>query len=469
MGSVLSFSQYHKINEEDGKGIKSQFSQAADAILNAFFGIYGEIVPKIGEYKDSISDLKSLEREKTLEGKGKKMQGILSKVTKQIGDPYKSLQGDLTSLSKSFSAVWKTLIEDENAAKEIQDIQAFIEEKIDSYIESLLSAAKEKNKNITKKEEDGDANEAFNTTEIGGYLLVERVIWQEREELASTLTTFKTQLDSAIKSQKGVDATKDFRDKCRAARSKVDTYLSELADAKFDKLSRSEKKEKIDEIVDALSGLRKEIQDAQNNAFAKIGVESRIRKAIIDLLAKLKEVQAKFQEIDLKKEEEDPKKEEDDENDKNDDDKEEGEDISSGSGDYKEIKVGGDNASKKGKSRDAIKSWQVLYNVINPKKKIAEDGLFGRADKKRGQTEDAIVYTANLLGSLLNKPDLADGTKDGTVLTPEIQALTKIFVEKILPEMKKKMSTSPKSEGEGESKKKKATVTVGSPEKVGKL
>lgn len=424
----------------------SQLLQAAVAIIDGFFAVYGEIVPRIGEYKDSITDLKSLEREKTLEGKGKKMQEIVSKVAKQISEPYKPLESDFLSIGKLFQSVWKSLLEDEGLAKESESIQSFIEEKIDSYIQTLISTAKEKNKNITNEEGENDSekdtNESFNTREIGGYLLVERVIWQEREELASTLTTFKTQLESAIKSQKGVDATKDFRDKCRAARGKVDGFLSDLSDAKFDKLSRTEKKAKIDEILEALGKLKNEIQEAQNSAFAKIGVESRIKKAITDLLTKLKEIQAKIQAIELKKEEEEDKEEDEDTG-----DKEEGEEISSESGNYKDLSVGGDNATKKGKNRESIKSWQVLYNVINPKKKISEDGIFGRADKKRGQTEDAIVYTANLIGSLLNKPELADSTKNGTVLTQELQALTKVFVDKILPDMKKKMSSTSSGSG----------------------
>jgi hypothetical protein len=453
MAKVLSFSEYTGINENEN--ISGQFPQAASTILNVFFTTYGEIVSKIGEYKEAMNDLRSLEREKELDGKGKKMQEIIIKVSKLIKDPYTGLQSDFSSLGKLIYSTWKNLIEDEKAAKESSKIQSAIELNIDSYIENLISSAKEKNKNISKDGEKVD--ESINTEEIGGVLLIERVVWKEREQAASDLTTFKSQLETAIKSQRGVEATKDFRDLCKETLNKVNIFLSDLSDDKFQSLKRLQKKEKLDEILETVAKLKDEFHNAQHKALDQVGLESRIRKSIVDLISKSKEITAKVEKIKL---EETERGEEDKDKDSDNEDEEVGENTPVNSSDFKELKVGGENSSKNGKNREAVKSFQVLYNTINPSKKIGEDGLFGRADKKRGQTEDAIVYTAKLIGSLLNKPEILEATKNGTILTPELQALTKIFVEKTIPEMKKKMESTKtekteKSEKPEEKKEKK--------------
>jgi len=254
----------------------------------------------------------------------------------------------------------------------------------------------------------------------------------------SALSTFKTDLETQIKAQRGSGETKEYRQKCIDALKAVNVFREDLSDKKFDPLKRREKKEKIDEIVSEIAKLKEEISTAQLSTLKNIALKGRVKTSVEELLTLLKELQAKMEKIALEKikAEEDAKKEEEGKEDEDDSEDEKEEDVSVDSKDFKELTVGGENAQKKGSNRDAIKSWQILYNTINPQKKISEDGLFGRADKKRGQTEDAIVYTAGLLGNLLNKPDLVSATKNGTVLTPDVQAMTKALVDK-MPEFQK--------------------------------
>lgn len=447
MVSVLGFDDFHKLNEEEEKGPASQFALAADAIIDTFFAAYGALIPTIGEYKDAIKDLRSLEKENTLAGKGKKMQEIAAKIAGLLDGPYKALAGDVNAIGASLLKTWNTLLQDENVKKEAAKIQDLIESKLDSYIENLLDAAKEKSDSLPKK-----TDESFPGQEIGGQMLFERVVSEERDQLASTLATYISELKTAIKSQKGVDATRDFRQKCLDVLKQMNTYNAFILGEEFNKLKRFEKKEKIDEVIEAIGKTKKEIQEASSRALVKIGVSERIKKAITELKAKMAEIMAKLQEIQLEEVKDDTK----DSEEGGEGEEESDEEVTVDTGSFSDLSVGGDNARKAGKNRENIKSWQVLYNTINPKKKIAEDGIFGRADKKRGQTEDAIEYTANLLGTLLNKPDLSASTKKGTVLTSELQALTKAFVEKILPEMKKKLATVPVEKGEKKDEKKEA-------------
>ena len=433
MSPVLSFSEFHKLFEEEGQSEKSPLLIAAERILEVFFSVYGSAVPTIGDYTDALKDLRAIENEKNLGDKGKKMQEIITKVAGKVSDPYKDISGDLLSIAKKIGFSWKFFLEDEEAQKQVESVQNVIKSSIDSYIENLISASQEKKKLIKPEE----ANEGYNSVEIGGYLILERLVSEERETLMSILSTFKTDLETQIKAQKGSNETKEYRQKCIDALKRVNVFRDELSDAKFDQLKRRGKKEKIDEIISEIANLKEEITSAQLSTLKDIALKGRVKDSVEDLLAMLKELQAKMEKIQLEKikSEEDTKK---DEEEKKEDDKEneKEEDVSVDSKDFKEIVVGGDNAKKKGENREAIKSWQILYNTINPQKKITDDGIFGRADKKRGETEDAIVYTATLLGNLLNKPDLLSATKNGTVLTPDLQAITKSLVNK-MPEFQK--------------------------------
>lgn len=430
MSSVLSFSEFHKLFEEEGKSEKSPLLIAAERILEVFFSVYGSAVPTIGDYTDALKDLRSIENEKNLADKGKKMQEVITKVAGKVSDPYKEISGDLNAIAKKIGASWKFFLEDEEAKKEVESVQNAIKASIDSYIENLISASQEKKKLIKPEE----TNEGYNTVEIGGYLILERLVSEERETLMSILSTFKTDLETQIKAQRGSNETKEYRQKCIDALKKVNVFRDELSDAKFEQLKRKGKKEKIDEIISEIATLKEEITTAQLTTLKDIALKGRVKDSVEELLTLLKELQAKMEKIQLEK----IKSEEDKKEDKKEEDKEDEkeEDVTVDSKDFKEISVGGENAKKKGENREAIKSWQILYNTINPQKKIAEDGVFGRADQKRGETEDAIVYTATLLGNLLNKPDLLSATKNGTVLTPDLQAMTKSLVNK-MPEFQK--------------------------------
>lgn len=430
MSSVLSFSEFHKLFEEEGKSEKSPLLIAAERILEVFFSVYGSAVPTIGDYADALKDLRSIENEKNLADKGKKMQEVITKVAGKVSDPYKEISGDLNAIAKKIGTSWKFFLEDEEAKKEVESVQDAIKTSIDSYIENLISASQEKKKLIKPEE----TNEGYNTVEIGGYLILERLVSEERETLMSILSTFKTDLETQIKAQRGSNETKEYRQKCIDALKKVNVFRDELSDAKFEQLKRRGKKEKIDEIITEIATLKEEITTAQLTTLKDIALKGRVKDSVEDLLTLLKELQAKMEKIQLEKIKSEEDKKEDKKEDEKEDEKEE--DVSVDSKDFKEISVGGENAKKKGENTEAIKSWQILYNTINPQKKISEDGIFGRADKKRGETEDAIVYTATLLGNLLNKPDLLSATKNGTVLTPDLQAMTKSLVNK-MPEFQK--------------------------------
>jgi hypothetical protein len=432
MAQVLSFSQFHKLNEEEDKSAKSPLLIAAERILEVFFSAYGTAVPTIGDYADALKDLRSIENEKNLTDKGKKMQEVITKVAGKISDPYKDISSDLIAIAKKIGASWKFFLEDEEAKKEVESVQDAIKSSIDSYIENLISASQEKKKLIQPEK----ANEDFNTVEIGGYLILERLVSEERETLMSALSTFKTDLETQIKAQRGSGETKEYRQKCIDALKAVNIFREDLSDKKFDPLKRREKKEKIDEIVSEIAKLKEEITTAQISTLKNIALKGRIKDSVEELLTLLKELQAKMEKIELEKVKAEEESKKEDEKDQEGGEEEKEEDVSIDSKNFKELSVGGENAQKKGSNRDAIKSWQILYNTINPQKKISEDGLFGRPDKKRGETEDAIVYTANLLGNLLNKPDLVSATKNGTVLTSDLQAMTKALIDK-MPEFQK--------------------------------
>lgn len=418
MGKVLSFSQYHKINEQEEM---SASAQAADAILDVFFSLYGAVVPKIGGYNDAVKDIQSLGRIDDITKMGPKMEEIIKNVSGKMAPVY-AMGKNVNKLGTSISKAWAGMMEDEVISKESDKVKESARNKIDSYLQNLVS-------NFKKNESEG-------TEEIGGVLLLERIVWEERQQAKNELKTFAAEMKSILDRQKGVDETKEYQDACKAAYDKVQGFLADLEDDKWEPLKRRKKKEKLDEIAGDLTQLKTSIQTAQQKNLAKIGLDIKIRSSITDLQTQLKGIQEEMERVYL---------DEVEKTESGEDKKDEDSDKPSGGGtkasDFKEIKVGGENAKKKGKANEEIKSFQTLYNTINPRRKIAVDGIFGRADGTRGETENAVDYVAKLVWKLTNEKKFVTDTKEGTVITPEIQAAAKILIDKVMPFAQKEFAT----------------------------
>jgi hypothetical protein len=411
MNRVLSFSNYHKLNEAE---VVNKSASAAEQIVDLFFQAYGALVTKIGDYKDAISDLLDVAEEKDASKKGEVMDNVLRKVISKIDPTYKEVGGDITQAAKNIKEVYATLLDTEEGKKSLEEINKAIYRKIIEKQKGLETSAKE-----LKPAEAKEIKESINLEDSAADSLFEKNTFvDERNALISKIKPFYA--ESVQQAKNAISA--NLKSKSVETAKSLKTMYELLSDeAKWDSMKRSTRKSELERINSEMDKLNSDMNEVRKSELLKIGIDKKVSDGISGIIELINSAIGKISAIDSKKIEteqlvKDDKKDDAAKDDKKDDaskDEEKPVEIASGNVDKK-------NLTKKGPNLDKIKSFQEKYNTLFPSENIKADGLYGK------NTEQSVVKVAKLIGGLIGE-DLAKATEDGKKLTPELQSAINKF------------------------------------------
>lgn len=407
---VLSFSNYHKLNEADEV---NKSASAAEQIVDLFFQAYGALVTKIGDYKDAISDLLSVAEEKDAAKKGEIMDSILKKVVSKIDPTYKEVGGDIAQAGKNIKDVYATLLDTEEGKKSLEEINKAIYRKIIEKQKGLETSSKELKPNEEKVEKDNNSYDANYSD--ADHIFEKNTFVDERNVLISKIKPFYAE---SVQQAKNAVST-NLKSKSVETAKKLKTMYDLLSDeAKWESMKRRNRKSELERINTEMDALNNEMNDVRKSELLKIGIDKKVSDGISGIIELINSAIGKISEIDSKKIEtgelvKDDKKDDEAKKDVAKKDEAKPEEISSGNVDKK-------NLTKKGPNLDKIKSFQEKYNTLFPDNAIKADGLYGK------NTETSVVKVAKLIGGLIGD-DLEKATDGGKKLTPELQSAINKF------------------------------------------
>lgn len=407
---VLSFSNYHKLNEADEV---NKSASAAEQIVDLFFQAYGALVTKIGDYKDAISDLLSVAEEKDAAKKGEIMDSILKKVVSKIDPTYKEVGGDIAQAGKNIKDVYATLLDTEEGKKSLEEINKAIYRKIIEKQKGLETSSKELKPNEEKVEKDNNSYDANYSD--ADHIFEKNTFVDERNVLISKIKPFYAE---SVQQAKNAVST-NLKSKSVETAKKLKTMYDLLSDeAKWESMKRRNRKSELERINTEMDALNNEMNDVRKSELLKIGIDKKVSDGISGIIELINSAIGKISEIDSKKIEtgelvKDDKKDDEAKKDVAKKDEAKPEEISSGNVDKK-------NLTKKGPNLDKIKSFQEKYNTLFPDNAINADGLYGK------NTETSVVKVAKLIGGLIGD-DLEKATDGGKKLTPELQSAINKF------------------------------------------
>lgn len=407
---VLSFSNYHKLNEADEV---NKSASAAEQIVDLFFQAYGALVTKIGDYKDAISDLLSVAEEKDAAKKGEIMDSILKKVVSKIDPTYKEVGGDIAQAGKNIKDVYATLLDTEEGKKSLEEINKAIYRKIIEKQKGLETSSKELKPNEEKVEKDNNSYDANYSD--ADHIFEKNTFVDERNVLISKIKPFYAE---SVQQAKNAVST-NLKSKSVETAKKLKTMYDLLSDeAKWESMKRRNRKSELERINTEMDALNNEMNDVRKSELLKIGIDKKVSDGISGIIELINSAIGKISEIDSKKIEtgelvKDDKKDDEAKKDVAKKDEAKPEEISSGNVDKK-------NLTKKGPNLDNIKSFQEKYNTLFPDNAIKADGLYGK------NTETSVVKVAKLIGGLIGD-DLEKATDGGKKLTPELQSAINKF------------------------------------------
>lgn len=406
---VLSFSNYHKLNEADEV---NKSASAAEQIVDLFFQAYGALVTKIGDYKDAISDLLSVAEEKDAAKKGEIMDSILRKVVSKMDPTYKEVGGNITQAAKNIKEVYATLLATEEGKKSLEEINKAIYRKIIEKQKGLVTSSKELKPAEAQKIEDSIN---IDDLSMGDAILEKNTFVDERNVLISKIKPFYA--ESVQQAKNAISA--NLKSKSVETAKKLKTMYELLSDeAKWESMKRRARKSELERINTEMETLNSEMNDVRKSELLKIGIDKKVSDGISGIIELINSAIGKISEIDSKKIEtgelvKDDKKEDGAKKDESKKDEAKPEEISSGNVDKQ-------NLTKKGPNLDKIKSFQEKYNTLFPDSSIKADGLYGK------NTETSIVKVAKLIGGLIGE-DLEKATDGGKKLTSELQSAINKF------------------------------------------
>lgn len=410
MNRVLSFDNYHKLFEAEDINASTN---AAEQIVTLFYQAYGNVVTKIGEYKEAIDDLLSVAEEKDTNKKAEVFEKVLKKVVPKIKPEYKEVGNTVLEVGKKLKDAYSSLLQTEEGKKSTDEINKIIYRKILEFQQGLQTASKEMPKvkvdeSWTYESEDEFINEA---------LLGKNTFQKERNLLISSLVI--TYSDMAAQAKNG--ATETIKAKAKEIIGKLKSLNSELADeGKWESMRRKDRKARLDKIPVEISNYKEDFNKTLMSESTKMGIDKKVASVIWEVIKMLDEVSNKVAETDKKIADETVKKT--DEKIKEEKAKEEKNDKKDS---YVEIASGNikkHNLSKSGPNLNAIKKFQENYNVLKAGAEIKADGLYGK------NTESAILKAAKMIGGLTGV-DLEKATEGGKKLTVQLQTAIQKFVD----------------------------------------
>lgn len=410
MNRVLSFDNYHKLFEAEDINASTN---AAEQIVTLFYQAYGNVVTKIGEYKEAIDDLLSVAEEKDTNKKAEVFEKVLQKVVSKIKPEYKEVGNTVLEVGKKLKDAYSSLLQTEEGKKSTDEINKIIYRKILEFQQGLQTASKE----MPKVKVDESWAYEFEDEFINEALLGKNTFQKERNLLISSLVITYSDMVSQAKN----GATETIKAKAKEIIGKLKSLNSELADeGKWESMRRKDRKARLDEIPVEISNYKEDFNKTLMSESTKMGIDKKVASVIGEVIKMLDEVSNKVAETDKKiadetvKETDEKIKEE-----KAKDDKKDKKDS------YVEIASGNikkHNLSKSGPNLNAIKKFQENYNILKAGTEIKADGLYGK------NTESAILKAAKMIGGLTGV-DLEKATEGGKKLTVQLQTAIQKFVD----------------------------------------
>lgn len=410
MNRVLSFDNYHKLFEAEDINASTN---AAEQIVTLFYQAYGNVVTKIGEYKEAIDDLLSVAEEKDTNKKAEVFEKVLQKVVSKIKPEYKEVGNTVLEVGKKLKDAYSSLLQTEEGKKSTDEINKIIYRKILEFQQGLQTASKE----MPKVKVDESWAYEFEDESINEALLGKNTFQKERNLLISSLVI--TYSDMAAQAKNG--ATETIKAKAKEIIGKLKSLNSELADeGKWESMRRKDRKARLDEIPVEISNYKEDFNKTLMSESTKMGIDKKVASVIGEVIKMLDEVSNKVAETDKKIADETVKKT--DEKIKEEKAKEEKNDKKDS---YVEIASGNikkHNLSKSGPNLNAIKKFQENYNILKAGAEIKAAGLYGK------NTENAILKAAKMIGGLTGV-DLEKATEGGKKLTVQLQTAIQKFVD----------------------------------------
>ena len=410
MNRVLSFDNYHKLFEAEDANASTN---AAEQIVTLFYQAYGNVVTKIGEYKEAIDDLLSVAEEKDTNKKAEVFEKVLQKVVSKIKPEYKEVGNTVLEVGKKLKDAYSSLLQTEEGKKSTDEINKIIYRKILEFQQGLQTASKE----MPKVKVDESWTYEFEDESINEALLGKNTFQKERNLLISSLVITYSDMVSQAKN----GATETIKAKAKEIIGKLKSLNSELADeGKWESMRRKDRKARLDEIPVEISNYKEDFNKTLMSESTKMGIDKKVASVIGEVIKMLDEVSNKVAETDKKIADETVKKT--DEKIKEEKAKEEKNDKKDS---YVEISSGNikkHNLSKSGPNLNAIKKFQENYNVLKAGAEIKADGLYGK------NTESAILKAAKMIGGLTGI-DLEKATEGGKKLTVQLQTAIQKFVD----------------------------------------
>jgi len=413
MNRVLSFDNYHKLFEAEANAATS----AAEQIVNLFYQAYGNVVTKIGDYKEAVDDLLSVAEEKDSTKKADLFETVLKKVVSKIKPEYKEVGNTVLEAGKKLKDAYATLLETEEGKKSAEEINKVIYRKILEFQKGLQTASKDMPKVEVNDKKVEESIEYTEENAINEALFGKNTFVEERNLLISSIVIMYSDMVAQAKN----GATEPIKAKAKEIVNKLKGLNSELSDEnKWESMKRKERKARLDEIPTEISDLKEDFNKTLMAESTKMGIDKKVSSVIAEVIKMLDGVSSTIAEVDKKLADETVK--ETDAKIKEEKAKEEGKkdetkyiEISSGN-------VKKQNLSKKGPNIEAIKKFQENYNALKAGAEIKADGLYGK------NTENAIVSAAKMIGGLTGV-DLEKGTEGGKKLTPELQSAVQKFID----------------------------------------
>lgn len=416
MNRVLSFGNYHKLFEAtEANGA----TNAAEQIVNLFYQAYGNVVTKIGDYKEAVDDLLSVAEEKDATKKADLFETVLKKVVGKIKPEYKDVGNTVLEAGKKLKDAYTSLLETEEGKKSAEEINKVIYRKIIEFQKGLQTASKDMPKIDVKDVKDNNS-ESFEFEEenvINEAIFGKNTFMDERNLLISSIVIMYSDMVAQAKN----GATDAIKAKAKEIVGKLKALNTELSDEnKWEGMKRKDRKSRLDEIPNEIANYKEDFNKTLMAESTKMGIDKKVSGVISEVIKMLDDVSSKIAEVDKKLADETVKEtdakikeEKAKEGEKKDDTKY----IEIASGNVKKH-----NLSKTGPNLEAIKKFQENYNAVKAGTEIKPDGLYGK------NTETAIVAAAKMIGSLTGV-DLEKATEGGKKLTTELQSALQKFID----------------------------------------
>lgn len=410
---VLSFRNYHGINEEE----KAAPTTAANQILDLFFQAYTGLSTKIDNYNEETSDLIDI-KESPVEKRGELMSNMITKVSRKVDKVYADAAFKMVDAGKELKNAYDALLQSEDGKKDIAGVNTSIYAQIDKFVK-ILSSTNRTSPDIKK------TNESF------GFLFEANLYPKVRTELKDKIVPVIARLQTVIANP----PTEALKSQCQKGLDELTQLNTELAtDDVWGKMQKSDRKKRLVAIRVRIDEITNQLLDYQVKVLATIGFDQKVSDMIkkahdlivaaLEILSKkeaedLRDVAAEDQEdsggTDAEEGEEGGVEGDDGEEGGTEEDTEEGDTADLNS--FKTIKSGTidkKNLSKTGKNYKTIMEIQKRMNKILPKaSQITADGKYGAG------TEKAIVKVSAIFGN--SAPALL-GKLDGKSMTPGFQA-----------------------------------------------